>query len=63
MAKLHRTAVYTLDRIIRNTRDAIEEQAKECAAERGEEEATADDIMTAATVVFESDHQHLLRRQ
>lgn len=63
MTKIHRSAVYVLDNIIRNVRDDIEKIAKSFAKERGEEEATAEDITDAAIVMFESDHKHLLENK
>ena len=61
MTRVSSSAVHIVDRIVRNVRDAIEDGAKRYAKERGEDEATPDDVITAATVMFESDHKELLR--
>ena len=61
MTKLHYSAVRILDQIIRNVREEIENTANRFAEERGDDEATPDDITDAATVVFESDHTPLIR--
>jgi hypothetical protein len=55
MTKLHRSSAYTVDVIVRNVREAIEEGAKALAAERGDAEATPSDVTSAAMIMFESD--------
>lgn len=60
MTRLHYSAVRVLDQVIRNVRDEIENTANRFAEGRGDAEATPEDIITAATVVFESDHKHLI---
>ncbi len=63
MSKLHYSAVHLLDQIIRNVRKEIENTANRYAEERGDTEAMPDDLITAARVVFESDHNRLIGRK
>lgn len=50
--RLHHEAVRNLDKIIRNIRTSIEDKAKEIAATKQHDEATAEDLSEAATFVL-----------
>tara|TARA_Y100000034_G_scaffold6762_2_gene7469 strand:- start:1420 stop:1611 length:192 start_codon:yes stop_codon:yes gene_type:complete len=62
--RLHHAAVRRLDIIVRNVRDQIEEKAKEKGATEGHTEATEQDLLDAATVIFlEGDISRFVNRR
>ena len=60
MAKLAGTAVGVLDRVVRQFRTEVEDRAKKIAEDRGDTEATPEDVMDAVPFVVES--RHWIRR-
>ena len=54
MAKLASWAVSALDKVVRQFRTDVEERAKKIAEDRGDTEATSQDVMDAVRVVSES---------
>ena len=54
MAKLAGWAVSALDKVVREFRTEVEERAKKIAEDRGDTEATSQDVMDAVRVVIES---------
>ena len=54
MAKLAGWAVSALDKVVRQFRTEVEERAKKIAEDRGDTEATSDDVMDAVRAVIES---------
>ncbi len=54
VAKLAGMAVSALDKVVRQFRRDIEERATKIAEDRGDTEATPEDVMNAVPVVIES---------
>ncbi len=54
MAKLAGMAVSALDKVVRQFRTEVEERAKKIAEDRGDTEATPQDVMDAVRIVIES---------
>ncbi len=54
MAKLAGRAVGVLDKVVRQFRTEVEERAKKIAEDRGDTEATPQDVMDAVRIVIES---------
>ncbi len=54
MAKLTGWAVSALDKVVRQFRTEVEERAEKIAEDRGDTEATPEDVMDAVRVVIES---------
>ncbi len=54
MAKLTGWAVSVLDKVVRQFRTEVEERAKKIAEDRGDTEATTEDVLDAVRVVSES---------
>ena len=54
VAKLAGMAVSALDKVVRQFRRDIEERATKIAEDRGDTEATLEDVMNAVPVVIES---------
>ncbi len=54
MAKLAGIAVSALDKVVRQFRTEVEERAKKIAEDRGDKEATSEDVMGAVRFVIES---------
>ena len=54
MAKLAGRAVSVLDKVVRQFRTEVEERAEKIAEDRGDTEATSQDVMDAVRVVSES---------
>ena len=54
MAKLAGWAVSALDKVVRQFRTEVEERAEKIAEDRGDTEATSEDVMDAVRVVIES---------
>ena len=54
MAKLTGWAVSALDKVVRQFRTEVEERAKKIAEDRGDTEASSDDVMDAVRIVIES---------
>ena len=54
MAKLAGRAVAALDKVVRQFRTEVEERATKIAEDRGDTEATPEDVMNAVPVVIES---------
>jgi hypothetical protein len=54
MAKLTGWAVSVLDKVVRQFRTEVEERATKIAEDRGDTEATLEDVMNAVPVVIES---------
>ncbi len=54
MAKLAGWAVSALDKVVREFRTDVEERAKKIAEDRGDTEATSQDVVDAVRIVIES---------
>lgn len=54
MVKLSGRAVGALDKVVRQFRTEIEERARKIAEDRGDTEATPEDVMDAVPLVIES---------
>ena len=54
MAKLAGWAVSAVDKVVRQFRTDVEERAKKIADDRGDTEATSQDVVDAVRVVIES---------
>ncbi len=54
MAKLAGMAVAVLDKVVRQFRTEVEERATKIAEDRGDTEATPEDVMNAVPFVIES---------
>jgi len=54
MAKLTGWAVSALDKVVRQFRTEVEERAEKIAEDRGDTEATSEDVMDAVRIVIGS---------
>ena len=54
MAKLAGMAVSALDKVVRQFRTEVEERAEKIAEDRGDTEATSEDVMDAVRIVSKS---------